>query len=66
MEVVEVTWWEKMGNLGSSLQGNVGIWREILEFREKLRHFVHKNRKIVFKLETCFLEKKKNIFLVEL
>ena len=38
-----------MGNLGSSLPGNVDIWREILnKFGGKLCLFVHKNIKIVF------------------
>ena len=51
----------KMGNLGSSLQGNAGVWREILELRGKLCHFVHKNRKTVFKLKTC-LQGNKHFF----
>ena len=43
---------EKVGNLGSSLpgnigilEGNIGIWRETLEFGGKLHFFVHKNIK---------------------
>ena len=35
------------------LEGNFGILREILESGGKSCHFVHKNRKIVFKLGTC-------------
>ena len=39
---------EKVGNLGSSLPGNVGIWIEILEFGGKMCH-------MCLNLEACLL-----------
>ena len=36
-------WWERMGNIRSSFLGNLGIWRESLEFGGKLCLFVLQN-----------------------
>ena len=52
------TWWEKMGNLGSSFPRNIDMWREILEFGGKFCLFVHKNRIQFAENWACFLGNK--------
>ena len=43
--------WEKVGNLGSSLPGNVGIWKEILEFGAAFLYT--KTYQLCLNLEAC-------------
>ena len=45
------TQWEKVGNLGSSLLGNVGIWREILNFEGNCGFLYTNTYKLCLNLE---------------